>query len=139
MGETLKEVIIWCFTSGTLTAVVTWFISRKQNRAKASKGVEFIYKEMLDDVKDTLNKLSKDYNELYDMQLATQKAVAQSGVCTHIAICPVRHELRRQKASRARLQPQGANRCRDDTDKNDQADNSTSELCGIDSVSGEPP
>lgn len=97
MDETFKEVIIWCFTSGTISAVVTWFIGRKQNRAKASKEVESIYKEMLDDVKDTLNKLSKDYNELYDMQLATQKAVAQSGVCTHIAICPVRHELRRQK------------------------------------------
>lgn len=139
MGETIKEVIIWCFTSGALSAVVTWFISRKQNRAKASKEVESIYKEMLDDVKDTLNKLSKDYNELYYMQLATQKAVAQSGACAHIAICPVRHELRKQKANRARVQPQRANRCRDDTNQNDQTDNSTTELCGIEIVSGEPP
>lgn len=92
-ADGILQVLNFLFTPGCVTALLVWIKTKDNRKAAASKERNDAYKQMYDNLSDTLLDLQNENIKLYkavrDLNRTIQKAVA----CPHYRDCPMRGEL----------------------------------------------
>lgn len=106
--ETILQILQWAIPAGGLGTAIGWLWNRRVNRARQSKEVHDIYKEMYHDVSQELkhlreenedygrkiDKLSREGDSLRRAVNRLSKAIEAIPLCSYHSQCPVLSELR---------------------------------------------
>lgn len=102
----VMDVLQWLIPAGALSSMLTWLVSRSTYRARNTKEREDIYKQLYENVSDTLLDIQKQYEQLQDkndeytrkqnrMEGMLQVLVAKAQYCRSWPQCPLRSELQK--------------------------------------------
>lgn len=87
------QILAVVIPSGGLIALLSWIESRRARQAETDKVSHEAYRDMYNDLSQTLIDLQKENERLYravrDLNRTIQKAVT----CPHYADCPIRDSL----------------------------------------------
>lgn len=110
MTETLSNLLQWLIPSGGLGAVVVWLTNKTLRNLRTSKEVHDTYKQMYQDVQQTLIDIQDENKKLYRVISRLERAVSKVPLCRHYPNCPVNIELQQHQASDSK--PKGGRRQR---------------------------
>lgn len=90
--DILLDLLRWAAPMG-LGGTVVWLVSRDVRRASAARQVHDTYKQMYEDVSQTLTELRTDYDRIYTICTRMERALSRASVCRYWPQCPIRDEL----------------------------------------------
>lgn len=107
MTETIASILQWLLPSGGMGAVMIWITSRKLRTIRVAKEEHDTYKQMYEDVSNTLLEFRSDYERLQKSINKLERAISKAHGCHYRDICPIlRSELQHDKEA-PRTKPRG--------------------------------
>ena len=88
-ADGILQVLNFLFTPGCVTALLVW-IKTKDNRKAASKERNDAYKQMYDNLSDTLLDLQNENIKLYKAVRELNRTIQKAVACPHYRDCPMR-------------------------------------------------
>lgn len=109
MTETIASILQWLLPGGGMGAVMIWITSRKLRTIRVAKEEHDTYKQMYQDVSNTLLEFRTDYERLQKSINKLERAISKAHGCHYRDICPIlRSEL--QNNEKPRGKPGGTNK-----------------------------
>jgi len=136
MTETLLNILQWAVPSGGIGAAVAWIVNRGAHQARQARDVHDTYKTMYQDISRLLIETRKKYDQLQETLSEVkeenaslrrsvnrlERCISKAKACRYYDDCPIRDELRNEKASaQQERQPQERQRRGRDRGKKDAA------------------
>lgn len=91
------EILLTAVPSGFLGSIVGWFVNRKLHKAKSLQEQQMIYKQLYEDIQETLKQVIDEKKEIIDAFNGLQAAIYAIGVCRYAHQCPVTVKLQGKK------------------------------------------
>lgn len=91
--ETIMQLLELLFGPGCIAAFWVWIKTRENRKALASKERDDTYKQMYDNLSDTLLDLQNENIKLYKAVRLLNRTIQKATTCVHYSVCPLRDEL----------------------------------------------
>ncbi|MGL5894834.1 MAG: hypothetical protein ACRCZM_09525 [Bacteroidales bacterium] len=92
--DNVWTLLMFALPSGFIGSIIGWLTSRRSRVAQTNKEEHDIYKQMYNDVKESVRQQKKEYEEIYARLAQLERAVRSIQGCEHYHACPVKRELR---------------------------------------------
>lgn len=93
--ELMIQVLQWVVPSGIAGSFWAWLRHRENNKVLAAKERSDAYKEMYDNLSETLIDLQNENIKLYKAVRELNRTIQRASTCRHYADCPIRGELQK--------------------------------------------
>lgn len=124
------ELLKFGVPGGFLASIIGWLASRRSRKAQSDLEEHNIYKEMYNDIKESIREQKAEYAKVHARLGQLERAVHRVHGCEHFHNCPVKHELLR--AAKHNNRGKGDGRASDKRARAPNSDDRTAEQGGSD-------
>lgn len=115
----ITEILQWLVPVGSAGTLLGWIFFRDLRKARHAKEKNDIYKEMYDNIRETLIELQNENKRLYRAVRQLNTTIQKATGCVHYHDCPLRDELQKSEGTDTgdhRRQPARRKKNRSDAD-----------------------
>jgi hypothetical protein len=102
MSGTLIDIAQWLIPSGGLGAALAWLFSRTLRQIRTTREVHDTYKQLYENIQETLVDLQDENKKLYRAVSKLERAISRAAACRYYADCPIGRELLREREADAK-------------------------------------
>lgn len=96
--ELITQILQWLIPSGFIGSFWVWLKHKENRKILAAKERNDVYKEMYDNLSETLIELQNENIKLYDAVRELNSTIQSASTCKHYADCPIRSKLQKSGA-----------------------------------------
>lgn len=93
--ELITQILQWLLPSGFIGSLWVWLRHRENRKVLAAKERNDTYKEMYDNLSDTIIDLQNENIKLYKAVRELNSTIQRASTCKYYVDCPIRNELQK--------------------------------------------